>query len=244
MDGMQGLAQSTSGSQLGARLRSHQSAAPSRPLAAPSRPVRVRTSSEPNGTGSEEPGQVNKQLKDKFFQQSAQDDANLLDSVNPYALGRQARRAFDEVWTQLSNIASPTKSFIIDDVMEPMADDEFQAPQAPYTTVLVVGATGRVGRIVTRKLLLRGYTVKALVRKREGKRRDEIEVPEAVQVVEGDVGDMDACQEAVRGVSKVSTAQPLLPAWLSSLPGPFCSTREGPAVPGYTRCMPRVLICW
>ena len=39
------------------------------------------------------------------------------------------------------------------------------APSASNSTrVLVVGATGRVGRIVVRKLLLRGYTVRALVR--------------------------------------------------------------------------------
>ena len=125
--------------------------------------------------------------------------------LNPIQMGRQARRAFDEVWSQLSNLASPTKRFIIDDVMEPSLDAiEYAAPQAASTTVLVVGATGKVGRILTRKLLLRGYKVKALVRKREGKLRDEVEgIPSAVEVVQGDVGDMDSCQEAVRNVDKV-----------------------------------------
>lgn len=37
---------------------------------------------------------------------------------------------------------------------------EFTIPDAAFTTVLVAGATGRVGRILVRKLLLRGYTVK------------------------------------------------------------------------------------
>ena len=41
---------------------------------------------------------------------------------------------------------------------------EFEAPQAGNTQVLVVGATGRVGRILVRKLLLRGYKVRAFVR--------------------------------------------------------------------------------
>ncbi len=132
-------------------------------------------------------------------------DANPLDSVNPYALGRQARKAFDEVWSQLSNLGSPTKSFLLDDVLEPPRDVEFEAPQAAYTTVLVVGATGRVGRILIRKLLLRGYQVRALVRpKREGgKQRDEYTLPAAVEVVEGELGDSESCQRAVRGCNKV-----------------------------------------
>mmetsp|Transcript_37095 Transcript_37095/g.82525 ORF Transcript_37095/g.82525 Transcript_37095/m.82525 type:complete len:614 (+) Transcript_37095:97-1938(+) len=128
---------------------------------------------------------------------------NLLNSVNPYELGRQARRAFDDVWTQLSQLASPTKSFIIDDMLEPGRDSDFEAPQAAFTTVLVVGATGRVGRILTRKLLLRGYKVKALVRKKEGRGQEGYGVPPAVEIVEGDVGELRDCQRAVRGVNKV-----------------------------------------
>jgi hypothetical protein len=103
------------------------------------------------------------ELRNKFFSNvsgSPASSSSPVDSVNPYVLGRQARKAFDEVWSQLSNLGSPTKSFIIDDVLEPGQDSDFEAPQAAYTTVLVVGATGRVGRILTRKLLLRGYKVR------------------------------------------------------------------------------------
>ena len=77
--------------------------------------------------------------------------------------------------------------------------------QAAYTTVLVVGATGRVGRIVTRKLLLRGYRVRALVRRKEGRLPGSpVEgVPAAAGVILGDVGEMRDCQAAVRGVTKV-----------------------------------------
>lgn len=130
--------------------------------------------------------------------------------MNPYTLGRQARKAFDEVWTQVSNLAAPTKSssvYLDDEALglSPGQAQEFEAPQAAYTTVLVVGATGRVGRILVRKLLLRGYKVKALVRRRQGKERDELQaIPSAVEIVEGDLGDVDCCQEAVKGVDKVS----------------------------------------
>ncbi len=135
---------------------------------------------------------------------SPEPDTSALDNVNPYALGRQARRAFDEVWSQLSNLASPTKSFIIDDTLEPDRDVEFESPQAANTTVLVVGATGRVGRILVRKLLLRGYTVKALVRSSAKSEEYGGALPAAVEVVTGDVGDLDTCQKAVQGVNKVS----------------------------------------
>lgn len=115
-----------------------------------------------------------------------------------------------QVWSQVSRVAAPTKSSsaylddLDDSLLMPGSGEEFEAPQAAYTTVLVVGATGRVGRILVRKLLLRGYKVKALVRRREGKERDELQaIPSAVEIVEGDLGDMDYCQDAVRGVNKV-----------------------------------------
>ncbi|KAI3518660.1 hypothetical protein L1887_07467 [Cichorium endivia] len=40
---------------------------------------------------------------------------------------------------------------------------EFAIPGAQNTTVLVVGATSRVGRIVVRKLMLMGYSVKLIL---------------------------------------------------------------------------------
>eukprot|EP00951_Prasinocladus_malaysianus_P020855 scaffold171630_cov27-Prasinocladus_malaysianus.AAC.1 len=67
---------------------------------------------------------------------------------------------------------------------------------AAYTTVMVVGATGRVGRVVVRKLLLRGYTVKVFAR------NTEAEFPTSVEVVEGDVGDYASVKAALKGVDK------------------------------------------
>ncbi len=151
-------------------------------------------------------------LKEKFFsgeqptssgqkqqQQSTEGDQGLelLDGVNPFVLGRKARKQVDAgehcirtfkcwhaaqartqqccemyqhssslcasaripaVWGKLTSITSPTKSYVFDDVLESSMDDDW-APKADAATVLVVGATGRVGRILVRKLLLRGYKV-------------------------------------------------------------------------------------
>ncbi len=146
-------------------------------------------------TGGEEPGSSSSAPG-----RDSQQDMGI-NVINPYELGRQARAAFNDVWSQLSRVSSPTRSFIIDDVLEVEPDSDFVAPQAAYTTVLVVGATGRVGRILVRKLLLRGYKVKALFRNRAGVSKDAI--PDSVEVVEGDVGDMATCQKAVQGVNKV-----------------------------------------
>ncbi|XP_004488919.2 protein HIGH CHLOROPHYLL FLUORESCENCE PHENOTYPE 173, chloroplastic [Cicer arietinum] len=78
---------------------------------------------------------------------------------------------------------------------------EFAIPGAQNTTVLVVGATSRIGRILVRKLMLRGYAVKALVRKAD---EEVVEVlPRSVEIVIGDVGDPTTVKSAVQGCNKI-----------------------------------------
>ena len=61
------------------------------------------------------------------------------------------------------------------------------------------GGDGTVGRVLIRKLLLRGYTVKALVRRES----DVEKLPGLVRVIVGDVGDKETIQTAAAGVNKV-----------------------------------------
>lgn len=93
-----------------------------------------------------------------------------LDDVNPVGLGRKSRQLFDEVWRKFSGLGQISRTTRMDDketldallIREgPMC--EFAIPGAQNTTVLVVGATSRIGRIVVRKLMLRGYSVKVLL---------------------------------------------------------------------------------
>ena len=56
--------------------------------------------------------------------------------------------------------------------------------------------------MLVRKLLLRGYKVKALAREHSGAENGK-PLPPAVEVVVGDVGDEAACLRAVQGVDKV-----------------------------------------
>ncbi|KAK9843775.1 hypothetical protein WJX81_005781 [Elliptochloris bilobata] len=135
---------------------------------------------------------------------SSKAEALSIDNFNPVVMGRKSRRIFDDVWQQFTKLSGPVGSSALDDVFNRMAagKDEFETPQAAVTRVLVAGATGRVGRVLVRKLLLRGYKVKALAREHGGQDNAK-PLPPAVEVVTGDVGDEAACLRAVQGVDKV-----------------------------------------
>lgn len=123
---------------------------------------------------------------------------------------------FDDVWTQFTKLGSPVTSSLEDEAYTPWAaaSSEFETPSAAATRVLVVGATGRVGRVLVRKLLLRGYRVTALVRSPRGweggavpadndAAADAASLPTSVRVVYGDVGDYAALRAAVADADKV-----------------------------------------
>ncbi|RDX70483.1 hypothetical protein CR513_50268, partial [Mucuna pruriens] len=131
-----------------------------------------------------------------------------LDDVNPVGLGRRSRQLFDEVWRKFSGLGQISRTIRTDDketldallVREgPMC--EFAIPGAQNTTVLVVGATSRIGRILVRKLMLRGYAVKALVRRADQEVVDLL--PRSVEIVIGDVGDPNTVKAAVQGCNKI-----------------------------------------
>jgi uncharacterized protein YbjT (DUF2867 family) len=63
-------------------------------------------------------------------------------------------------------------------------------------TILVTGATGNVGRQVVQQLIRRGADVRALVRNPE-----TANLPAGVQIVQGDLLDVDALRGALEGVS-------------------------------------------
>nr|XP_043612585.1 protein HIGH CHLOROPHYLL FLUORESCENCE PHENOTYPE 173, chloroplastic-like isoform X2 [Erigeron canadensis]XP_043625775.1 protein HIGH CHLOROPHYLL FLUORESCENCE PHENOTYPE 173, chloroplastic-like isoform X2 [Erigeron canadensis] len=125
--------------------------------------------------------------------------------ANPVGLGRRSRQLFDEAWRKFSELGQISRTTLTnDDILliqqgGPMC--EFAIPGAQNTTVLVVGATSRVGRIVVRKLMLRGYSVKALVRNAE---QDVVDMlPTSVKIVIGDVGDPATLRVAVQGCNKI-----------------------------------------
>ncbi|XP_010927120.1 protein HIGH CHLOROPHYLL FLUORESCENCE PHENOTYPE 173, chloroplastic [Elaeis guineensis] len=129
-----------------------------------------------------------------------------LEDVNPVGLGRRSRQIFDEVWRKFSGLGQISRTPTADDrlldavlIRGPMC--EFTIPGAQDTTVLVVGATSRIGRIVVRKLMLRGYKVKALVRKADPEVLDTL--PRSVAIAVGDVGEPSTLKAAVEGCNKI-----------------------------------------
>lgn len=104
--------------------------------------------------------------EERSSQQQASTAAMIkLDDVNPVGLGRRSRQIFDELWRKFSGLGQISRTTRTDDETSLLINEggpmcEFAIPGAQNTTVLVVGATSRVGRIVVRKLMLRGYIVK------------------------------------------------------------------------------------
>ncbi|KAL6966189.1 hypothetical protein U1Q18_031968 [Sarracenia purpurea var. burkii] len=129
-----------------------------------------------------------------------------LEDVNPVGLGRRSRQIFDEVWRKFSGLGQISRTTRTDDETSLLINEggpmcEFAIPGAQNTTILVVGGTSRVGRILVRKLMLRGYTVKALVRKADQEVVDLL--PTSVDIVIGDVGDPSSLKAAVKGCNKI-----------------------------------------
>nr|ABR17993.1 unknown [Picea sitchensis] len=128
-----------------------------------------------------------------------------LDDVNPVGLGRKSRQIFDEVWRKFSELGqlsrTPRNDEEYDSVLVGGPMCEFTIPAAADTTVLVVGATSRIGRILVRKLMLRGYKVKALVRRDDPETLEML--PRSVKIVVGDVGEPSTLKDAVEGCNKV-----------------------------------------
>ena len=120
-------------------------------------------------------------------------DGRLFNFPNPYDAGRGLRDAIDGAYKQLvlggsitqddydlyglaeietASMMSPelSEAEFVPEVrpaaaqLPPPRAPPSRAPPLPLSQVLVVGATGDVGRIITRKLLLRGFRVRALVR--------------------------------------------------------------------------------
>lgn len=58
----------------------------------------------------------------------------------------------------------------------------------------------RVGRVLVRKLVLRGYKVTVLARNREEVAQS---LPSSVRIVEGDITDVQACRTAIAYADKV-----------------------------------------
>ncbi|MEO2192871.1 MAG: hypothetical protein ABGY24_10525, partial [bacterium] len=123
---------------------------------------RTRQRAKPVSLDDFNPIALGRKSRQAFNTVVAADGENLkLDDLNPISMGRRSRQVFDDVWSQLQRIGGPSRASA--DFDDDLLPETFDAAQAEDSAVLVVGATGRVGRVLVRKLLIRGYRVKALV---------------------------------------------------------------------------------
>lgn len=70
--------------------------------------------------------------------------------------------------------------------------------------VLIIGATGTIGGLVLDEALRRGLDVRALVRDKERAR----DLPDAAELVQGDLGDRDSVRTALRGAQSALYISP------------------------------------
>jgi hypothetical protein len=110
--------------------------------------------------------QASKTLRNKKNFEDQSDDDNILDIVNPFKAGKKLRNVLES----LTRNRSSAKSIYLDDrigVGMSLAERNPSVKrQSDYTPeVLVIGATGEIGRLVVRRLLLDGNVrVRVLVR--------------------------------------------------------------------------------
>jgi putative NADH-flavin reductase len=69
--------------------------------------------------------------------------------------------------------------------------------------VFVFAAFCNAPQVLVRKLLLRGYNVRAMVREKTMQNAVGELLPQKVEVVIGDIGDYKSCRKAMEGVDKV-----------------------------------------
>jgi hypothetical protein len=127
-----------------------------------------------------------------------EDEKSLLARVNPFNLGVKSRALFDEVWDRFVSLSSVTRRGAPPPELESFDDEE---ELARGTSVLVVGGTGRVGRVFLRKLLLRGYRARVLARDLDKSKRAEL--PASAQLLQGNVSDYSSVKKAMASCDKV-----------------------------------------
>ncbi|KAI2509072.1 NmrA-like family [Fragilaria crotonensis] len=158
---------------------------------------------------------ISKEAKKKIVAQAAKDlrknsnvinqadDDNLLDIVNPFKAGKKLRNALES----LTGISDSTKSIYLDDrigmgmsLAERNPSVQRQSDYVPE--VLVVGATGEVGRLVVRRLLLDGNVrVRVLVRDLYSKTLNLLGT--GVTYCQGDLANYESLEYALTDVDKI-----------------------------------------
>ena len=139
---------------------------------------------------------------------------SLLETLDPYKAGQKLRRTLDTALTTLAGRGSSAKmGYYLDDrFMESSSSALYGAERNPLfdrmdaddlaPEVLVVGATGAVGRLVVRRLLLDGrFRVRVLVRDLYSRTLNILGT--GVTYCQGDLGNVESLEYALTDVDKI-----------------------------------------
>ena len=137
------------------------------------------------------------------------DDEGLLNKLNPFKAGQSLRKTIDTAITSISSSTSHKEKSIyymddrfsnivssIEGALDRLEQDDY------IPEVLVVGATGEVGRLVVKRLLLEGrFRVRVLVRDLYTKTLNMLGT--GVTYCQGDLNNIDSLEFAVTDVDKI-----------------------------------------
>ena len=163
------------------------------------------TNDDPQESDADQDSQSNKTNNSK---------ESLLETLDPYRAGQKLRRTLDTALTTLAGRgSSATKGYYLDDrFMESSSSALYGAERNPLfdrmdaddfaPEVLVVGATGAVGRLVVRRLLLDGrFRVRVLVRDLYSRTLNILGT--GVTYCQGDLGNVESLEYALTDVDKI-----------------------------------------
>lgn len=165
--------------------------------------------------------QISKAAAELIKRSNTEEDKNesLFDRLNPFQAGQNLRKSLDSAFTSLaranrgSSVTSDARSpYYLDDRFQESGGALFDRDTNPYLSrlekeayvpeVLVVGATGEVGRLVVRRLLLEGRSrVRVLVRNLYSTTLNMLGT--GVTYCQGDLSNMDSLEYALTDVDKI-----------------------------------------
>ena len=157
--------------------------------------------------------EIMKQLKAKLEEKKKSEKANdsgLLDKLNPFQAGQNLRQTIGRLTTLGTGLPTQTKQkYYLDDrfleggmLSERNPYLERQEKDNYVPEVLVIGATGEVGRLVVRRLLLEGrFRVRVLVRDLYSQTLNLLGT--GVTYCQGDLSNMESLEYALTDVDKI-----------------------------------------
>jgi hypothetical protein len=162
-------------------------------------------------TKNKKKAEIMKQLKAKLDEKKKDESAqknHLLDNLNPFQVGQNLRKTLDG----LTGLSSETRQkYYLDERFLEGGSNALFSEHNPFLErmqdnyvpeVLVIGATGEVGRLVVRRLLLEGKSrVRVLVRDLYSHTLNLLGT--GVTYCQGDLRDMESLEYALTDVDKI-----------------------------------------